>query len=296
MTGNSEVIHFGRKTPNPASWRPRPQGRDADFASKRISKLLAGTLELIALLPDNNVEMLERLLSVFDLTRALDLLERLSQHRTHSWALSGGLAIEIHVLRAGLTPRKRSLNDMDFIATGFADIPRTLAKNFLFRHVHPEEVPGRIMVQFVDMETKLRIDVFRAAGASTTRAIQLALPTGEMRIVAVEDLIARTARLSLDLADGIPVPAKHAEDFLRLSELIASPEVQPAWGDHRKPEHPLVFRDAMDMLLELIQNRKDLLIVPEYSKDVTAECSRCVPTSAFPLADLQVIFSALGYC
>src|SRR5215471_20118241 len=85
--------------------------------------------------------MLERFLSVFDLTRAFDLLERLSQH-THSWALSGGLAIEIHVLRAGLTPRKRSLNDLDFIATGFADIPRTLAKNFLFRHVHPEEVPA----------------------------------------------------------------------------------------------------------------------------------------------------------
>src|SRR5215831_12781974 len=121
--------------------------------------------------------MLERFLSVFDLARAFVLLERLSQHRTDSWALSGGLAIEIHVLRAGLTPRKRSLNDLDFIATGFADIPRTLAKNFLFQHVHPEEVPGRIMVQFVDMETKLRIDVFRDAGASTTRAIQLALAT-----------------------------------------------------------------------------------------------------------------------
>lgn len=161
--------------------------------------------------------MLDRFLSVFDLTRAFDLLERLSQHRTHLWVLTGGLAIEIHALRAGLTPRKRSLNDVDFIVTGFADIPQSLAKDFLFRHVHPEEVPGRIMVQFVDMETKLRIDVFRAAGASMTRAIQLALPTGAIKIVAVEDLIARTARLLLDLADGNPIPAKHAADFLALA-------------------------------------------------------------------------------
>jgi hypothetical protein len=240
--------------------------------------------------------MLERLLSVSDSTRAFGLLQRLEQHHIKPWALTGGLAIEIHIVLAGLAPQGRSLNDLDFIATHFADIPETLARDFLFRHVHPGEVSGRTMMQFVDAEAKIRIDVFRATGASMTRASQLDLPTGKIKVVALEDLIARTARLSLDLADGVPIAAKHATDFVRLSDLIGPPGVQPAWRDHRKPGHPQDFKDARDLLHELIPKRTDLLIVPEYSKDVSAVCPRCVPTSAFPLADPRAIFSALGYC
>ena len=240
--------------------------------------------------------MLDRFLVVSDLTRAFDLLERLAQHRTQSWALTGGLAIEIHALLAGLTPQRRPLNDVDFIAIHFADIPETLARHFLFRHVHPRETPGRTMIQFVDVDAKLRIDVFRATGASMERAERLALPAGKIKIVALEDLIARTARLALDLESGVPIPANHALDFLRLAELMAPQDVQPAWRDHRKPEHPPDFKDARQLLLELIPRRSDLLIVPNYSKDVSASCPRCVATSAFPLADPQVIFSVLGYC
>jgi hypothetical protein len=148
----------------------------------------------------------------------------------------------------------------------------------------------------VDIGTKLRVDVFRAIGGIMTRAAPLVLPTGEIRVVAVEDLIARMARLSLELARGVPIPAKHAIDFLRLLELTAPSEVQRAWGDHRKPGHPLIFGDALDILRDLVRNRGDLLVAPEYSKDVGAECPRCVPTPGFPLADPRVIVSALGYC
>ena len=240
--------------------------------------------------------MLERLLSVSDSTRAFDLLKRLGQHHIEPWALTGGLAIEMHVVLAGQTPQRRSLNDLDFIATHFADIPETLARHFLFRHVHPAEVPGRIMMQFVDVEAKLRIDVFRATGASMRRAGQMDLPTGRISVVALEDLIARTARLSLDIASGIPIPAKHAADFMRLSDLIGPMEVQSVWSDHRKPDHPRIFKDARDLLHELIPKRSDLLIVPNYSKDTGATCPRCVSTSVFPLADPNIILSVLGYC
>ncbi len=201
--------------------------------------------------------MLERFLSAFDSTRASDLLRRLGQHRVESWALTRGLAIEIQTVLASLAPQSRSLNDLDFIATHFADIPETLAEDFVFRHVHPAEVPGRTMMQFVDVQARLRIDIFRATGRSMCRARRLNLPTGGIRVVSPEDLIARTARVSLDLANGIPIPAKHAADFLRLSDLTGPMDVEPVWRDHRKPDHPKLFKEARDLLHELIPKRSD---------------------------------------
>ena len=69
--------------------------------------------------------------------------------------------MEIHFVLAGAEPQRRSLNDLDFVAAQFADIRETLAGHFLFRHVHPKEIPGRTMAQFEDVAAKLRIDVFR---------------------------------------------------------------------------------------------------------------------------------------
>ncbi len=81
--------------------------------------------------------------------------------------------MEIHLVLAGVGPQRRSLNDLDFVAPQFADIPEALARHFLFRHVHPREIPGRTMAQIVDVAAKLRIDVFRTNGASMARASQV---------------------------------------------------------------------------------------------------------------------------
>jgi hypothetical protein len=51
--------------------------------------------------------------------------------------LVGGLAVEFHCLRGGHAPSIRHLNDIDFVAPAFDCIPETLAREFLFRHVHP---------------------------------------------------------------------------------------------------------------------------------------------------------------
>jgi hypothetical protein len=84
------------------------------------------------------------------------------------------------------------------------------------------------MMQLVDVDAQLRIDVFRAVGVTFKRASQIKLPVGELTVVALEDLIARTARLSPDLANGIPVPAKHAADLLLLSTMLGPREAQSA--------------------------------------------------------------------
>ena len=240
--------------------------------------------------------MLRRFLSVADANRALRSLRKLGHHDIHGWALTGGLAVEVHRLRRGCQPSLRALNDIDFIAESFDGIPETLGDDFLFRHIHPCDPPNRTMLQLVDAEGKLRIDVFRSYGHAMCRTSNLDLSGCMIRLISLEDLTARTARLALDLAGGVPTPSKHATDFLRLVELVDPLEVETAWLDHRKPEHPLTFKEATDLLHYLISARQDLLTTPDYSKDAEDVCLRCQSIRAFRLADPKVILSILGYC
>jgi hypothetical protein len=240
--------------------------------------------------------MLQHFLSIADSTRADAVLRRLAGHNIDGWALTGGVAVGLHSAASGTEPHGRSLNDLDFVTERFEAIPETLGRDFLFRHVHPYQQPGGTMMQLVDADARLRIDVFRAVGGTFKRASRIKLPVGEVTVVAVEDLIARTARLLLDLASGVPVPAKHAEDFLLLSTMLGGRDAQSAWCDHRKAHQPASFAEVRKILTALIPHQRDLLITPEYSQDVHARCERCVPSAVFPLADPFAIVSVLGYC
>jgi hypothetical protein len=55
------------------------------------------------------------------------------------------------------------------------------------------------------------------------------------------------------------------------------------------------FEETNTVLHGLIRSRSDLLIVPEYSKDIAEICTRCVSTPPFQLADASTVFSLLGY-
>jgi hypothetical protein len=106
----------------------------------------------------------------------------------------------------------------------------------------------------------------------------------------------RLARLTLDLAAQMETPAEHALDFLRLMERVDPKSVEAAWRDHRKPAHPATFKETSRLLHAVIATRSDLLITPDYSKDVTMVCPRCVNTGRFRLADPSAIRAVLGYC
>ncbi len=220
----------------------------------------------------------------------------MAQHRIDGWALTGGLAVGIHSIVTGLQSYERSLSDLDFITERFEDVPKTLGKDFLFRHVHPGAQHGRTMMQLVDADAQLRIDLFHAVGATLKRASQIELAVGQFTIVGLEDLMARTARLLLDLASGLPVPAKHAADFLLLSAMLGSRDVEPAWRDHRKPVQPESFTEVTKILSELIPKKRELLVIPEYSQDTQTKCDRCMQADLFPLADPHAILAVLGYC
>jgi len=242
------------------------------------------------------MELTLRSLSCADAERVSRSLEKLSRHDTRNWAVTGGLALEAFSLHVGAEPCVRPLNDLDFVAFAFEQLPQSLSEDFLFRHIHPQAAPGQVMLQLIDPEAALRIDVFRASQGTMHRAIHLAPPEPAMYIVSLEDLVARGARVVLSLAEGIPVPSKHARDYLFAAGLADQRRVETAWQDHRKPEHPMTFREADALLRDLVRTQAHLLITPSYSKDPGEVCPRCAPTGALQLADPRLVLSLLGYC
>lgn len=239
---------------------------------------------------------MQHFLSLDDSTRAFNTLRKLALHDFSRWVLVGGLAVEFHSLGNGHSGPIRHLSDIDFICPAFDCIPETMARDFLFRHVHPFDPPGKTMMQLVDADTSLRVDVFRADGGIMSRAISVEGPSGPLRVISIEDVVAHEARLLLDLEANLPVPAKHAADYLRLAELVKSSNLEAAWQDHRKPTHPMTFGETNTLVKRLIPTRRNLLISPDYSKDAAEICCRCVPTPPFQLADPKVVLSLLGYC
>ena len=179
--------------------------------------------------------MLYEVLSGTDADRVMCTLRKLDRHCTRHWVLTGGLAVEVHRLRRGRTASVRKLGDIDFIVETFDKVPVSLADDFMFRHIHPFDPPDKTLLQAVDAESAVRIDVFRAYDAIINRSSDLILPTGIVRLISLEDLIARLARLTLNLAAEKETPAKHALDFLRLMELVDTKPVETAWRDHLNP-------------------------------------------------------------
>ena len=205
--------------------------------------------------------MLLSFLSSSEAKQLAATIQKLLRHDISGWALTGGIATEVHLLVAGSQPSARPLNDLDFITGSFDSIPANLGSDFLFRHVHPLAPPGKTLLQFVDPETALRIDVFRAFGDTMRRTSNAKRADGTLRLIALEDQLARSARLALDLAGGVPIPSKYATDFLRLTELKHG-GMEIAWQEQRKANHPATFEEAARLLRALIPQNRDLLITP----------------------------------
>lgn len=220
-----------------------------------------------------------------DAARAQRTLRKLARHDISEWALTGGLALEFHLIQRHRKPFGRLLNDIDFIAASFNDISGSLGGELLLRHVHPDDPPGKMMLQAVDPETAVRVDVFRAYGLEMDRAIQSEIAGLPFKMASLRDLIARHARLNWDLVTGHPVAPKFARDFLRIVDLLPAGAVQDTWLEHRKPSSPSSFVEVSTRLKETIENNPDLLIPTSYSADVHEICPRCHARDMFQLAD-----------
>jgi hypothetical protein len=240
---------------------------------------------------------LDRFLTSADAERAARTLQRLARHGLGPLVLTGSFALELHFLARGAPPILPPLHDIDFLVDSFPTIPRALAHDLLLRHIHPHDPPAKTLLQGVDPATSIRIDIFRAYGNELARAQPITLVGIPVHIVALEDLLARHARLCCDILGDRPVDPKFARDFIRLLDLnVPDSAIEPVWREHRKPSQPARFAETVSALRNTIRERRDLLVPSAYSTDVLEICPRCHATPYFPLAPAQEILTHLGYC
>jgi len=231
-----------------------------------------------------------------DLLRVSRVLEKFALREFDSYSLTGSLATEAHRMRLGTVPHARPLNDVDLLVQSFSVIPSALSTDFLVRHVHPDAPKGKMLIQLVDPDEVLRIDIFREYGATIARSQSMRFGTRLIQVTSLDDLAARIASILMDLERGRVVARKHVEDFHFLSQAVDVDRVELAWQDHRKPTDPSAFREALTQIRGLVESHNELIVVPEYSRDANAACSKCEETGPFRLASASAVMSILGYC
>jgi hypothetical protein len=185
-------------------------------------------------------------------------------------ALSGGVAIDLHLSAAGLPPTRNGIADLDFVAGNVTVVSPGVARDFLVSHYHlPQPGYPKYMVQLVDPVSRIRIDVFPDLVSS--------LALARRRVVAGHTLAVLDARSImthklLTLASSSPhhlVDEKHQRDALVMAALLGE-------------------RIGLVPPAHLTKETYGLDLSP---------CRRCEASRRpeFPLASKQAVFDILGY-
>jgi hypothetical protein len=149
-------------------------------------------------------------------------------------------------------------------------------------------------LQLIDQPRAIRVDLFRALGSTLSRAVALDEETGELYVLSVEDLVARTTALVCgSLRRGKSVDVKHATSFTRLLGVGRQDQLAVAWSDHRQGV-PGTLDEATREAIRLLGAHPELVVVEEYSSDVTP-CERCREHGPFRPAPSDRIVEILGY-
>lgn len=209
-------------------------------------------------------------------------------------ALAGGLAIAAQLRAHGRPAEPKRLGDIDFVVDGFETIPASIARSFLLNHVHPDAAEGKTLLQLIDESHAVRVDLFRAFGNTLRRAHVLDNETGALKVLSVEDLVARTtAMVCGTLRKGRQIDVKHVTAFGRLRGLGAEAGLAVAWNEHRQ-DVPGTLDDAVEETIRLLESHPELVVVEEYLPDIVA-CGRCRRHGAFQVAQPEKIVEILGY-
>jgi hypothetical protein len=229
-----------------------------------------------------------------DARRATGAVAAMAEHGLRC-ALTGGLAIDLQLRAHGQPTERRRLNDIDVVVESFASIPESLSRTFLQHHVHPDATDGRTLLQLVDEERRIRVDVFAAFGRSLERAHPLNSETGELDVLSIEDLVARTTALVYGrLRRHQAIDVKHVTAFRRLSGLGEPAKLAAAWVDHRQ-KTPGTLDEASLETARMLERHPELVVVEQYVSDIVL-CERCRRHGLFRPAAAARIVEILGYC
>jgi hypothetical protein len=237
--------------------------------------------------------MLECLLSPADSLKVKCVLDQLETCGL-TFAVTGGLAIAARLREVDAPVRAKALNDLDLVVGAWSAFQGcSWPAGYLINHVHPSAPEGKLLLQLVSPEHRLRIDVFRQYGLTLSRAAPLPLIL-DSRILSVEDLRARvTAHVCRSLGRGVVIDRKHVESFGALSTAGEPRRLVEAWRDHRETVDGTIL-EATLTAQELIKANPHLIVTEQYGVE-SVPCAKCKHNDRFRLADRALIASILGY-
>ncbi|MBM3092457.1 hypothetical protein GFB56_16790 [Ensifer sp. T173] len=210
------------------------------------------------------------------------------------YAVTGGIALEA-ALGTNLG-RRRALNDIDVVISGFEGLPAILGREFLISHAHPHRPVGKLILQLVDPSERVRIDIFGAYGGTLERARTALVDDLPVKTVALQDIACRIASEMMCFSRGDTVPPKCADDHERAKQIVDIDLVEKAWEDHRRPIDPLTYAGATVQITDALERRTGKLEKQSYSTDADAICPHCRNTLHFTVESPKSILPILGYC
>ncbi|WP_026616824.1 hypothetical protein [Ensifer aridi] len=182
----------------------------------------------------------------------------------------------------------------DLVVSGFNALPSALGSRFLISHVHPKRPTGKLAIQLVEPEQRVRIDVFSACGTTMERIAPAMIGDLPIKVVAVEDLACRIASEMMCFTRGDSVPPKCADDHARARQIVDMNLVEKAWQDQRREIDPPSYAEASVQIDEALKRSSGSLVKSAYSTDTETVCPHCHDSDRFRVT--EVILSILGYC
>jgi hypothetical protein len=199
-------------------------------------------------------------------------LARLLPHlRQSDVAITGGVAIQAGMAMRGRAGPRKTVADLDMVATTIDAVSSGVADTFLVSHYHSLR-PGvpKFMVQLVDPDTRIRVDIFPDLVGSLQRASLVEIGPTRVRCLALVDIFAHKLLTMASASPARTIDPKHVADATLLGEVLqrSVPAIEP---------HSLA---------------KDV-----YGGAADDYCERCElsRSEGFPLAPKEEIFRLLGW-
>ena len=203
---------------------------------------------------------------ILDEPRLARLLARLLPHLdADNVAITGGIAVELHLRAAGKPPLRDHLADVDLVVRRMDAVAVSVSRDLLISHDHLVQPSVRnAIVQLVDPVSRLRVDIFHDRAGMVSDARRHCVAGTELLVVSAASLLAYKLQMLTK-----PVDPKHWRDAVALSEVCGA--VPPA--------------------------RPTEMVADVYSTDVTLVCERCELSRSpdFPIARKSEIFEVIGY-
>lgn len=208
----------------------------------------------------------------FETERLRGCLARLLPHvRRDELALTGGVALELHLAAAGMPSRRRAIADLDLVARRLESVDASVSEEFLVCHYHvPQPAYPKFLFMVVDPVSRIRVDIFPDLVGSIKNARPVSIGDEDLLVLDCNSLLDHKLQTLSKASEAHPVDEKHYLDAQALAKLC-------------RRDLPPVAAGCL---------RKEV-----YCTDLEARCPRCEASRdpAFPLSPKREIFAILGY-